>query len=135
MGPIEGLGCEVPGACLDQRSSNGGMKTKCSALVLLLMVFAGSFAGAYPVGPAVSLEKLAEEAGTIFKGTVVSTEPVEDDWFKPVRGFAAYETRFKVVTVLKGGEGKGEISFRHYDEASDAQQMVIGFMPQYYHFE
>ena len=39
----------------------------------------------YPVGPAVSLEKLTEEADTVFKGTAVSNVEVQDHWFEPVR--------------------------------------------------
>jgi hypothetical protein len=111
------------------------MKLNCSALLVALIVVAAISAYPYPVGPALTLEKLADESDIIFKGTVVSTQPVKDDWFKPVQGFAAYETEFRIVTVLKGSEHESLVHFRHYDEAKDIQQFGMTFMPQYYHFE
>ncbi|MHC4143885.1 MAG: HEAT repeat domain-containing protein [Planctomycetota bacterium] len=87
----------------------------------------------YRVGPAVSLEKLTEEADIIFKGTALSGGPVQDKWFKPYRGFHARETRFNVVSVIKGGWSDDKLMFRHYDE--DPQPHGRMFQPQYYHFE
>lgn len=86
----------------------------------------------YFVGPPLSLENLAAEADYIFKGTVLSTTPVEDPWFKSVNGFQASETVFKVVSGIKG-EKSPEVRFRHYDHGKVEGGMV--YQPQFYHFE
>jgi hypothetical protein len=88
---------------------------------------------AYPVGPPMSLEKLTAEADLVFKGTALSGEPVQDEWFKPYSGFVARETGFKVVSVIKGGVPGATLRFRHYDEDPRPQGRM--FQPQYYHFE
>lgn len=97
-----------------------------------LLACAGTARG-YPVGPAVGLEKLTEEADIIFKGTAVSSGPVQDAWFQPYPGYVGLQTQFQVVSVLKG-EGPGKLlTFRHYDEDPKPQGRM--FQPQYYHFE
>jgi len=109
------------------------MIRRCVVSLAVLLACTG-MAWGYPVGWAVSLEKLTEEADVIFKGTVVSGEPVQDEWFKPYRGFLARETRFKVVSVIKGEWSGNELIFRHYD--LDPEPHGGGFFqPQYYHFE
>ena len=85
----------------------------------------------YPVGPAVDLKEITEEADIIFKGTAVSNAPVQDDWFKPQEGFVARETLFKVISVIKGEWSGDKLMFRHYD----ADPHPYGFMFPYYHFE
>lgn len=97
-----------------------------------VMLCAGAARG-YPVGPAVSLEKLTLEADIIFKGTAVSSGPVQDDWFKPCQDFVVRQTQFKVLSVIKGQVPGGGLSFRHYDEDPKPQGRM--FQPQYYHFE
>jgi hypothetical protein len=87
---------------------------------------------AYPVGPPLSLEKLTAEADFVFKGTALSGEPVQDEWFKPYPGFVVRETGFKVVSVIKGGVPGATLRFRHYDEDPRPQGRM--FQPQYYHF-
>lgn len=62
---------------------------------MVLLSVAVSAAHTYPVGPPLSLDKLTADAGIIFKGTVVSSEPAEDAWFKPYPGFVVKETQFK----------------------------------------
>jgi len=100
---------------------------------LTVLLACMSVAQGYPVGPAVSLEKLTEEADIIFKGIPVSSGPVQDEWFKPYPGFHVRETQFNVVSVIKGGWPGDKLMFRHYDE--DPQPNGRMFMPQYYHFE
>jgi hypothetical protein len=107
--------------------------TRRCVLGLAGLLACASMVPAYPVGFSVGLDELAGDADVIFKGTAGFTGPVQDEWFKPVRGFIACETQFKVVSVLKG-EGLGEgAAFRHYD--SDPKPIGISFMPQSYHFE
>ncbi len=105
---------------------------RCTMSLFVLLLYA-SVASAYPVGPAVSLEKLTAEADIIFKGTAIATEPVQDDWFKPCSGFLARETQFKVISVIKGEGLHDKLAFRHYD--TDPEPTPGFFMPQYYHFE
>ena len=92
-----------------------------------------SSAWGYAVGAALSLEKLAEESDLIFKGTVLSDAPVEDDWFKPLPSFGPRETRFKVISVIKGGSPGDTVRFRHYDFDQGGGGYM--YMPLYYHFE
>jgi len=87
----------------------------------------------YLVGPALSLDKLTEEADIIFKGRAVSGGPVQDEWFKPYNGFIACQTEFKVVSVSKGEARSDKVMFRHYDQSPDPRG--YWFQPQYYHFE
>ena len=91
-------------------------------------------AEAYLVGPAVNLEKLSGEADIIFKATAVASAKVEDAWFKPVPGFEAWETEFKVIRVIKGAKQEQTLRFRHYDN-SRRPPGFMGYQPQFYHFE
>jgi len=88
---------------------------------------------AYPVGPALSLDRLVAEADLVFKGVVLTNAPVQDDWFKPYAGFTATETAFKIISVLKGDAPAATLRFHHYDDS--AQRKAWGFQPQQYHFE
>ena len=58
-----------------------------SLLVAFCALVAARVACGYAVGPALTLEKLAAEADLIFKGEVIGTEPVQDEWFKPIHGY------------------------------------------------
>lgn len=87
----------------------------------------------YMVGPAVSLEKLTNEADIVFKGTAVSSGPVQDGWFKSYRAFRVRQTQFNVISVIKGKWSGDNLMFRHYDE--DPQSKGFMFTPQYYHLE
>ena len=100
-------------------------------LVICLLTARGVALG-YMVGPALTLDKLATEADIIFKGQALVSEPAQDEWFKPISGFATRETRFKVISQIKGEAAEGEVRFRHYDKDG------LGFgvyEPQHFHFE
>jgi len=99
--------------------------------VTLLAVTSQTFG--YLVGPALTLDKLAAEADIIFKGEAIATDPVEDEWFHKVEGFAVRETRFKIVSRIKGEIDGAELRFRHFDKAGQAN--FEDFTPQFYHFE
>jgi len=102
-------------------------------LAAALLAGAGVARG-YLVGPPLGLDQLAAEADVIVKGTVVASAPAEDDWFKPCPGFAARETKFTVISVLKGEPG-ATLRFRHYDESPQPGGQGRMFQPQYYHFQ
>ncbi len=38
---------------------------------------------------------------------------MQDEWFKPYRGFHARETRFNVVSIIKGEWSGDKLVFRH----------------------
>ena len=109
------------------------MKSRFLAVVAMLVCT--SVAHGYPVGPALSLEKLAAEADIIFKGAAVSGEPVQDEWFKDYRGFRVRQTRFDVVSVVKGEFSGAKLMFRHYETDPEPGGGGGWFMPQHYEFE
>jgi hypothetical protein len=96
------------------------------------LAIAGAALG-YSVGPALTLEQLTAEADLIFKGEALASEAVEDAWFKPVPAFTTTETRFRIISLIKGQVADGEVRFRHYDE----KKVPFGFSysPQFYQFE
>ena len=110
------------------------MKRFVALIAAIVLVFAGESSG-YFVGPPVNLEKLSGEADIIFKATAVSSAVVQDDWFKPYTGFAARETRFTLISVIKGTPHETPLRFRHYDLDPEAQNQGRSFNPQYYHFQ
>jgi len=105
------------------------------AVVIAMGVAAAAAAAAhaYPVGRAVGLDKLAEQADIVFKGTALSSAPVEDARFKSVRGFHTRQTRFRVVSVIKGEAQGHALAFRHYDR--DRPSGGFTYEPQWYRFE
>lgn len=114
------------------RAGDLGMTLRRLLLVAAALAWT-SVALAYIVGPPLSLERLSAEADLIFKGTAVSSQPVQDEWFKPCAGFVPQETQFKVISVLKGDSLGATLRFRHYDESKIPQGRM--FQPQYYHFK
>ena len=107
-------------------------------LVILVASFAcfecqgGSLKG--PVRNALTLDELEQTAKVIFKGTVVSSEPVEDESIEDLSGYQPYETIFNVISVFKGeiAEEK-QMTFRHY--SLQRNPSFSNTMPQSYNFE
>jgi len=90
-------------------------------------------AAAYMVPPPLGLDKLTADSDLVFKGTAISTEPVKDDWFKQCAGFDAVETRFKIISVIKGQPPEGPLRFRHYEQLPSQNGMM--YEPLHYRFE
>jgi hypothetical protein len=88
----------------------------------------------YMVGPSLTLDQLVEESDVIFKGEAIEGKPVQDEWFKDIPGYEARETRFKIISQIKGEAGNGEVLFRHYDQKADYSG-GLSYSPQLYHFE
>ncbi|HEV7402742.1 MAG TPA: HEAT repeat domain-containing protein [Chthoniobacteraceae bacterium] len=99
--------------------------------VVFFCLLAASRAPGYLVGPPVNLDKLAAEADLVFKGEALADATVEDESFRKTPGYAVHETRFKIISNLKGDAG-GELAFRHYDE--DKEGLIMMYTPQFYHF-
>ncbi len=111
-----------------------------SALTLRRSLVAAAFvvsgttgALGYLVGPALPLEKVEEQADLIFKGEVLGSEAVQDASFEKVPGYEARETRFRIISRIKGEIAEAEVHFRHYDETSIREGGM--FTPQFYHFD
>lgn len=103
---------------------------KLTSICIALWILAAT-AHAYPVGPALTLEKLQEKADFICKAVVVSTKPVEDAWFEKLPGFSPVSTDLKIIEVYKGAN-LTKASFRHYTIQKEA---AFRYAPQYYEFE
>lgn len=108
--------------------------TQRSTMLAVVLVVWACLALGYPVGPSLSVEILAAEADIVFKGTVVSSELVQDAWFKPLPDFGVHETTFAVISVIKGDAPGATLRFRHYDEDPPEPRGHF-FLPQYYHFQ
>src|SRR5205809_5112940 len=105
------------------------MTSRCTMIVAGLLAVTSAALG-YLVGPPLSLKKLTAEADIIFKGTAISSGPVQNKWFKQFQGFVAQETQFKVISVIKGNQPVETLRFRHYDESPSPEGRM--FEPQFY---
>jgi len=108
------------------------MKANRAIAVAVILLVSARMVHGYAVGPPLAMEALTAEADIIFKGTVTSIDPVQDEWFKPTSGFEAFETQFKIVSVIKGEVPGATIRFRHYDEVPSQS---FSLQPQHYHFQ
>ncbi|WP_254512591.1 hypothetical protein [Anatilimnocola floriformis] len=70
--------------------------------VLLASLCVTATAMAYPVAPALPLDKLVEESDLICKAQVVDSKPIEDAWFDKTPGFQPHATTLKVIEVYRG---------------------------------
>lgn len=105
----------------------------CAASAACIFAFA-SIASGYVVGPALNLDNLAAESDLIIKATAIHETPVNDDWFAPENECEVRETKFKIVSVMKGTVTEQEVRFRHYDRAQNARPS-FNLPPLSYHFE
>ncbi|NND95691.1 MAG: HEAT repeat domain-containing protein [Pirellulaceae bacterium] len=99
----------------------------------LLIIHLPQTASGYLVANVLSLDELQTESEVIFKGTVVTTGPIEDESFESVHGFEPYQTVFEIVSVIKGDIKSDTVRFRHYGESDGAPMRM--YMPQHYSFQ
>ncbi len=64
--------------------------------------------------PQLSVEDLTRMADVVFCGTVIGTEPAEDDYLTSTYGHMTAQTQFRVERVIEGGELGAEVAFRHH---------------------
>lgn len=102
-------------------------------VIVVSLLVCTSIARGYAVGRPVELEKLTLDSDIVFKGTVVSSGPVQDESFKSYPAFSVFETQFEVISVLKGDKPGSALRFHHYDESPT--KWGANFQPQYYHFQ
>ncbi|MBA2543620.1 MAG: HEAT repeat domain-containing protein [Deltaproteobacteria bacterium] len=101
--------------------------------LILFLVLVATPASAYPVGPAVPLEDLANKVDLVCKATVISDRAVVDPSFVKVTGYDVHETQLRVVSTFKGKPGK-TIKFRHYHYAPKAG-IGMGYSPLAYEID
>ncbi len=82
------------------------------------------------MAPSPSLQKTTEDSDLVFKGVALENVDVEDAELKD-GGFKAQETRFRVLSILKGEAG-AEVTFRSF---RPAPATVFGWTPQFYDFK
>ena len=90
---------------------------------------------AYIVGGPRGLEEMTKQADIIFKGTALASEAVQDDQLAPLGSHVAWETQFKVVSVIKGDKPGDKVGFRHYDTNPEPHRLACMYFPQSYRFE
>ena len=110
------------------------MRTIARLLAAACLAVSVQTAFGYATRKSLDLEKMSEEADVIFKGIVLASEPAEEcnAWFQNVEGFNVQETRFRVVSTIKGALD-AEVAFQHY--MHDPEKWAIYFHPQRYKFE
>jgi len=113
--------------------SSETIKTLRSAVLIAILLLRTCGVRGDVVGPPLSLEKLTAEADLVFKGTAVSSAPIHDEQLAPMPGFAANETQFRIISVLKGVRPAPAVRFRHYDETPKSPGRMSE--PLHYHFD
>lgn len=103
-------------------------------IILICILSLSRMATGYAVGPAPTLDERAKKSDVIFKGEAIEGKPVQDEWFKDIPGYEARETRFKIISQIKGDAGNAEVRFRHYDVKAEGSGGG-SYSPQIYHFE
>ncbi|MCW3054060.1 MAG: repeat-containing protein [Chthonomonadales bacterium] len=116
-----------------RKRNREAIKTLLSTVLIGILLLRTCAVWGEIVGPPLSLEKLTAEADIVLKGTAVSSTPIQDERLAPMPAFAANETQFRIISVLKGVRPGPTVRFRHYDEAPKN----IGRMsePLHYHFD
>jgi len=70
----------------------------------------------YGIRPPPTIEDLVNQGVLIFKGTALSSQPAQNSDLPGVTGhYAVVETRFQVVSMVKGRIDGSTIRFQHYD--------------------
>ncbi len=108
--------------------------TRSPIIAFVTILALAQVARSYPVGPAVSLDKMTAMADLIVKAKVVSNDKVADDWFKPFPGIACVDTRLQIISTIQGDSGRKDINFRHY-ALDPAAGSFFNFMPQHYELQ
>ena len=101
-------------------------------LILLGILCFPAVSQAYLFKHAPTLDELNSKVDVIFKGIAVETSPIEDSQMRDVPGYTKAQTRFRVVSTLKGADLIGdskEVYFHHYPNGINPL-----YSPQIYRF-
>lgn len=97
------------------------------AFLIMCSLLLGNAAQAYIMLPALPLEEVAAQADLVFKGTAISSKSCNHDG-----AIGDVETRFRVISVIKGEYSSARLGFVH----SDRLPPTPVFDPRlHYHFE
>ena len=72
------------------------------------------------IGPTPTLAELSSKRVLIFKGTVISNQAVEDLALEADPGFIVIETKFQIISKIKGRFDGTTVRFRHYEHDAHA---------------
>jgi len=85
------------------------------------------------IGPPPTFEELENRGILIFKGTALSSQPVQASALPMETGLDSVETRFHIVSLVKGQIDGSTIRFHHYETPSGS---FFGmWSPETYHFQ
>ena len=92
-------------------------------------------ASAYLMGPPPTLAQAAAQADLVVKARAISSRPVPDSWLGTLPGVTVEETRFQVISTVKGAQTPSVIAFRHYKKGpAFGRFMLMGPEPLGYEF-
>jgi len=116
---------------------NRAMNRYCFLAVfpLLWLLCVPQAAYAYAVGPPLTLKQEAAQADLVVKAQAVSSNAAQDAWLGETSGTTAEETRFRVISPLKGNPACSIIVFRHYTAAPTNERFSMGPGPLCYQFQ
>src|ERR1035438_8299537 len=108
------------------KGAGSAMKRR-GAFLIMCSLLLGNAAQAYIMLPALPLEEVAAQADLVFKGTAISSKSCNHDG-----AIGDVETRFRVISVIKGEYSSARLGFVH----SDRLPPTPVFDPRlHYHFE
>ena len=99
------------------------MKVRSLLPAVCLLAFTATVSG-YFLSPPHTIEKLAEEADIIFKGTAISSELSKDDWFKPSDGLVVMQTKFRIISMIKGDSSAEILRYNHNDKDPTGKKRI-----------
>jgi len=100
-----------------------------AALLLFGLSFLPRPASAYAMGPPPTLAQTAAQSDVVVKARAISSRPAQDPWLGTTPGTTVEETRFQVISSLKGAEASSVIAFRHYRTDPSGGEFFINVAP------
>jgi hypothetical protein len=104
--------------------------------LLFLMVFLAMICPCVGeiIGPTPTLAELSSKGVLIFKGTTISNQTVEDSALESDPGFIVVETKFQIISKIKGQFDGATVRFRHYEHDAHVQGGGMWF-PEAFSFQ
>lgn len=100
-----------------------------AALLLFGLSFLPRPASAYLMGPPPTLAQTDAQSDVVVKARAISSRPAQDLWLGTTPGTTVEETRFQVISSLKGAEASSVIAFRHYRPDPSSGEFFINVAP------
>lgn len=111
-------------------------QTRMQSALLFLIVFLAMICPCVGeiIGPTPTLAELTSKGVLIFKGAAISNQTVEDSALKAVPGFIVVETKFQLISKIKGQIDGTTVHFRHYEHDAHAQGLEM-WSPEAFSFQ